>query len=159
MISRGCGVSVKRMTQKQARFAEAYAGSGSTVYAAREAGLARPQLDGARMLQHPVVAEAIAVKVAAGRERNIAVALDVLHELMQPGIPAAVRLGAAKVVMTDYSRSAEGGGDDRDPAEMSGAELRRRIERLQAEAAERATPLLDLVAQEEPTTSEEALFE
>lgn len=153
-----------RKTDQERRFVEAYARTGDRAYAAEKAGYAAPHVSASQLLTRPAVLEAVAVQVQSRRERNMLAALDLVHEVVtNDKYPAAARVNAAKAIMTDYSRSAEGASDDKDPVEMSGAELRRRIERLQAEAAERTRPLLDLVAEEpeeeQQDTTETDLFE
>ena len=138
----------KRLTQREQVFATHYAGTGDTVYAATKAGIARPAKDGARMLQREDVRNAVALEVGRKLDSLVTVTLNVFAKILaDEKAPNKDKIAVGKVVLTAW-RGQTDGADAKDPSEMSGDELRSRIVRLQAEAAERARPALELEADE-----------
>lgn len=149
-----------RQTQQEAAFVEAYARSGDKHYAAQVAGYANVTVAASKLLSRAPILDAVATQVQSLRESNVLAALGLINKVLNgESYPIAVRVQAARATLADYSKSAETSAAHKEPHEMTGAEIAGEIQRLQAEAAERARPVLELAAEEEAATSPTSLCE
>lgn len=119
-------------TDKQAAFVTAYATTGlNGTEAARLAGYSSPRTDAVRLLSLPHVRAAIRAQRETIINGDLAQkALATLSELMEPGTPAPVRLGASRTAL-EMARHLGGKVDpvliDKPVGEMSVDELQRFI--------------------------------
>lgn len=152
---------VGRLNGQEQTFIERFAASGDRAYAAEKAGYVQPHAAASKLLAREPVRDAVAARIAEHRVKNAEAAFRLLGEVIaDPKYPVQHRVTAARIAITDYRAGEAQAADSKDPAEMNGDELHRRIARLQAEVAARAVPVLELEAQEvEDNTADAAAFE
>ena len=134
-----------RMTSQERKFAEVYAETGSTSYAAEKARYAFPEVQGARVLGRPAVQESVKrQQLARLNNELLPLALDTVEKILRnEKATDSNKLNAAGLVMK-YSVGTAGEGEAKEPHEMTADELAERIQRLRTEQAERAKPVIDI---------------
>lgn len=124
-----------RFTPMESAFIGVMARTGDAVYSATKVGMKHPKISGYRMANRP------AVKAAILREAEEALFVELLplaltaHKqlLTDKAVPAGARVQAVKLT---YDRTLGDGSEDqaeREPSEMTAAELQRSIAHLTAE--------------------------
>ena len=136
---------VGRLSEQEKIFIDRYAATGDRIYSAEKAGYSQPSASAAKLLSRPAVQSGVAEQVERLRDGNIIAAHDLARQLLVGAhFPVMARVAAMKAVMADYGRVEDARGDARDPADMSVADLTRRIQQLRALSAEYAQPILDM---------------
>lgn len=140
-----------RKTAQEAAFIGFAALSGDPVYAAQRAGYAHPSARAFDKMGSPVIAEAVR-KAQIARLNNdlLPKSLDLLERVILDDTEATRnRITAAQTVLK-YSLGGKDGADDKDPHEMTPAELQARIDTLRRAAADKARPVIEGQAIEGP---------
>lgn len=146
-----------RMTSQERKFAEVFAETGSTTYAAEKARYAFPEVQGARVLGRPAVQESVKrQQMARLNNELLPLALDTISTILKnEKATDSNKLTAAGLVMK-YSVGQEGAGEAKEPHEMTADELAQRIQALRREAADRAKPVIEAetndIDEDEPET-------
>lgn len=134
-----------RITGMESRFIKGYVATGDATYAADKAGYAHPRIRGAEMAAKPAIQAAVRDEVSRRLDDLVILATDRLATILRDqAAPNKDVIAASKVVFTHWGAKEGQGAGSKDPSEMSGDELHRRISDLQGEAAARARPILDL---------------
>ena len=137
-----------KLNPQERTFAAVYADTGSSTYAATQAGYAHPHQRAASNLAKPAVqAEIRAQQLARLNNELLPLALDNLEAILRSDkATERGKIMAAKIVID------KAGGPDatngKEPHEMSGDELQAAIDRLRREASDRAKPVIDATANE-----------
>jgi phage terminase small subunit len=148
-----------RLTPIEKKFVAAYVSTNDAQYSAAKAGYSRPATDAYRTLARPDVANAVAVGVRAGLDTCVQLALGRCEEILRDAkAPNKDVIAVSKVIFTQWSAHNGVETSGKDPSELSGDELQQRIARLQAEAAARATPIIEAEAREHHDTEDEDAF-
>lgn len=155
-ISRG--MRKHEFTDQQRRFVtEMASGDGNMTRAATLAGYSFPDREGWKLMQNPVVVEA----VKKAREKLIhgecaSLALTTMKSLMLPGNPAGTRFNAAKYFLDAAGHGAkEQDGEQKSLDEMSPDELAEQIKKLDealVKIGDQAKPVSTMVIENESGT-------
>lgn len=139
----------KRLTAKEATFAQRFAATGDRAYAAEKAGYVQPHAAASQLMRRDDVRQAVAIEVHKRLDALVVTTLDVFAKILDDDkAPNKDKIAVGKVVLTGWRSSEAGADGSKEPSEMSGEDLRARIARLQSELAERARPVLELEAGE-----------
>lgn len=134
-----------RLNGMEQKFVDRYAASGDREYAAAKAGYSQPASAASKLLTRADVRNAVSTEVHRRLDGLVVLTLDRFEKMMaDTTTPNKDVIAIGKAVMTHWGAQSGQAADSKDPAEMSGDELQRRIARLQAETAARAQPILDL---------------
>ena len=139
-----------RFTRHEARFVEHYAMTNDATYSATKAGYKNPAIRGWEKAKDPSVMQAVK-RVQTARLNNdlLPKALDLIaHVLTDDKETTRNRLTAAKIVIDRTIGMGGDAGDDKEPHEMTPAELQARIDRLRREQSDRAQPVIEHVPAE-----------
>jgi len=152
---RALEISKAGLTQQQAAFVAAYLANPNASEAAKVAGYAFPQ-NGYQALKSPAVQKAI--RDARSRlieTEGATMAYNTLVDLMKPGNPGNVRLGAAKYLMDAAGHGAKPeSAKEKSLQDMSADELAETIARLDqalAGKADAAQPARQVIDQDTPS--------
>jgi phage terminase small subunit len=132
------------LTAREAAFAGYMAATGDATYSAAKAGYPSPQVAGWQKANNPAMMETVR-KAQTTRLTNdlLPKSLDLLETLLTDTTRAdRVRLAAAQTVMK-YSLGARDGGEEKEPHEMTPAELQARIDTLRRTLADKAKPVIE----------------
>lgn len=139
-----------RATPSERVFVQVMAETGDKIYAAKRAGYAVPASGASQALQRPQVQADIKRQQMARLNNDLLpLALDLVQRvILDDKETTRNRLTAAKIVIDRTIGQGGEAGEDKEPHEMTPAELQARIDRLRREQAERATPIIDAVPDE-----------
>lgn len=135
------------MTPSERAFSEVFAGTMDAQYAAKAAGFSAPHSSGYKALQRPAIqAEIARIQQERLFSELLPLAVDAHIDLLtNKSTPAGARVQAVKLV---YDRTlgekAGEGGAGKEPHEMTADELANQLIKLRREAAERASPVIDV---------------
>lgn len=134
-----------RLTGKEKIFVTRYAGSGDREYAAAKAGYSQPSSAATKLLSREDVRAAVSTEVHRRLDNLVVLTLDRFEKMMRDETtPNKDVIAIGKATLTHWGAQSAGAADSKDPSELSGAELQGRIAKLQAEAAARAKPIIDI---------------
>lgn len=137
-----------RQTAKEKTYIERYAATGDREYAAVKAGYPQPSSAATRLMANPAIREAISVEINRKLDNLVLKSLQLFDRTLDDDkAPLRDKITVGKIVVTAHRNRTDMDQASKDPSELSGDELQRRIARLQGELAERARPVLDLEAQ------------
>lgn len=128
---------------------DTYAATGDSAYSATKAQYKTPTVQGSQKLAKPEIQMAIR-KVQEIRLNNEALpkAIDFLIKvILDEKETTRNRLTAAKIVVDRTIGQGGDAGDDKEPQDMTAAELQARIDKLRREQSERA----QLIVEHEPS--------
>jgi hypothetical protein len=114
-------------------------------YSATKAQYRTPQIQGYQKLAKPDIQDAVRrTQVARLNNELLPAALNLLSTVLaDPKETTRNRLTAAKIVIDRTIGMGGDAGDDKEPHEMTPAELQARIDRLRREQADRAQPIIE----------------
>ena len=148
-----------KLTPQEAQFIGHLAATGDATYAAKMARYSQPAVQGWQKAHNPAIAEHVR-KAQVARLTNdlLPKSLDLLDVFLTDEKRAdRVRLAAAQTVLK-YTLGASEDGTEKDPAEMSAAEIQARIDQLRRAAADRARPVIEGTAGTIDTAPENDVF-
>lgn len=133
-----------RRTDKEALFIGHMASTGDATFAAVKAGYTQPAVEGWKKMHNPAIADAVRkAQVARLSGDLLPKALDLLEAvLIDPKEATRNRLTAAQIVVK-HSLGGAGEGDNKEPHEMTPAELQARIDTLRRAMADKAKPVIE----------------
>lgn len=139
-----------KMRPQERKFVETYAVTGDGTYAAKQAGYGSPTVRASQKLAQPSVQlEVRRAQLARLNNELLPLSLNLLQQVLTDDKETTRnRLTAAKIVVDRTIGQGGEAGEDKEPHEMTPAELQARIDRLRREQAERATPIIDAVPDE-----------
>lgn len=134
-----------RLTPQERKFAETYAVTQDPVYSATKAGYGSAATKGYAKINNPAVQDQVRrVQVARMNNHLLPMALDLIEAVLTDVKETTRnRLTAAKLVVDRTIGMGGDAGDDKEPHEMTPAELQARIDRLRREQADRAQPIIE----------------
>lgn len=129
-------------TPQERAFVETYARTGDPMYSASEAGYAFPNPQAYQVLARPKIQADIArTQMEILQNEILPLAIRVHKELLEDkATPAGAK---ATLVKLAYDRAFGPEGSDKQPHEMTPAELAKAIDVLSAMAAEKAKPVIE----------------
>ena len=133
-----------KLTPQEAQFIGHLAATGDPTYAAKMAHYSQPAVQGWQKAHNPAIAEHVR-KAQIARLNNdlLPKSLDLLQAvLLNEKEATRNRITAAQTVLK-YSLGGREGGEDKDPSEMTPAEIQARIDHLRRLAADKARPVLE----------------
>lgn len=119
--------------------------TNDATYSATKAGYKNPAIRGWEKSKDPTVMQAVKqVQTARLNNELLPKALDLIaHVLTDVKETTRNRLTAAKIVIDRTIGMGGEAGEDKEPHEMTPAELQARIDRLRREQADRAQPIIE----------------
>ena len=153
-------VKTGKLTPQEAQFVGHLAATGDPTYSAKMARYSQPQAQGWQKSHNPAIVEAVR-KAQVTRLNNdlLPKSLDLLERVILDDTEATRnRITAAQTVLK-YSLGGKDGADDKDPHEMTPAELQARIDTLRRAAADKARPVIEGQAIEGPDPAEMGVFD
>lgn len=115
-------------------FVEHMASTGDKTYAATKAGLKKPEFAGWRLMQNPLIAEAVRDKAEKFlREKaGPAMVYNLANMALDENVPAGARVKASEILLKASGLAATDGEGGKDLHEMTADELRRELVRMEA---------------------------
>lgn len=140
-----------KMTHRERIWAERFGGTGDAKYAAEKAGYAFPEQSAAKNLQKPEVME-LARRETLTRITNEILPLAAQRhvDLLKDPKTQGQTLNRAIEMAYRYGLAEATGGKEKQAHEMTAEELAQAIAVLQRVAADKAAPVIELQANEEP---------
>jgi hypothetical protein len=129
-------------TERQITFARAVARGLEPIQALAEAGYSESANYAWKLIRSPAVVEIIRQELEAQRVDAGAIGFRVMREIAEKGKNEGARVTAARTLLEYAGLIGRQAGDAvKDPAEMSTAELRQLLAKVDSEIASRAKPV------------------
>lgn len=129
-------------TERQITFARAVARGLEPIQALAEAGYSESANYAWKLVRSPAVVEIIRQEIEAQRVDAGSIGLRVMREIAERGKNEGARVTAARTLLEYAGLIGRQAGDAvKDPAEMSTAELRQLLAKVDSEIASRAKPV------------------
>ena len=140
------------MAQKQKRFSgqqKAFIGhmarTHNKEYAATKAGYASPAIAGWKLMENPLIANAVRSECQKALEEKLgpAAVYNLAEIALDVKMPAGARVKASEILMKASGLGVQEGGAGKELHEMTGDELRHEIQRMEATQAAMTRALSD----------------
>lgn len=137
-----------RRTDKEALFIGHLASTGDATFAAMRAGYKDPTVQGWQKAHNPAIVESVRkAQVARMVNEVLPLAVDtIVNVLTAQDASNRDKLTAAQIALK-YTLGQSDQAQDKDPADMTPAEIQARIDALRRAAADKARPVIDGQAQ------------